>query len=306
MAMSMTLRRRLADWAIAGVLIAAPLLILRASSKSGGLSAMDRTVLRATSPLSRGSSWLVEGAGSLWGGYVGLVDVERENRELRAENDRLRTELGAMARRAIDADAMAELVALKQRTPADTLGARVIAAPLSPQLRVLRIRIDRGERDVAPMMPVIAAGGLVGRISEVYGDYANVALVTDPGSHIDVIVPRTGARGVVNGLGKPDSYTCQLQWLERPDAADDTVGVQAGDTVVTSGLGAAFPAGIPVGFVRSVSPHTSDMFQDVQVEPTVDMSRLRAVLVLLAPPPPPDPDAGKRKPKDPAFGTRAW
>lgn len=306
MAMSMTLRRRLVDWSVAVVLIVVPALILRASSKSGGLSSVDRVVLQATAPLSRACSWLVEGVGSLWGGYVGLIDVERENRELRAENERLRTELGAAARRAIDADAMAELVALKQRTPADTLGARVIAAPLSPLLRVMRIRIDRGDKDVAPMMPVIAAGGLVGRVDKVYGDYADVALITDPGSAVDVIVPRTGARGVVTGLGLGDSYACRLQWLERADAASETAGVQPGDTVVTSGLGAAFPAGIPVGFVRSISPHTSDMFQEVTVEPTVDMSRLRAVMVLLAPPPPPDPDAGKKKPRDPAFGSRAY
>ena len=35
-------------------------------------------------------SWVVEGVGGMWSRYVALVDVEDENRELRAENEQLR------------------------------------------------------------------------------------------------------------------------------------------------------------------------------------------------------------------------
>ena len=37
------------------------------------------------------------------------------------------------------------------------------------------------------------------------------------------------------------------------------------------------------------------MFQKVEVSPAVDVSRVRAVEVLLAPPPPPDPDAKQKR-----------
>jgi cell shape-determining protein MreC len=46
------------------------------------------------------------------------------------------------------------------------------------------------------------------------------------------------------------------------------------------------------------------MFQSVEVEPAVDVSRVRAVMVLLAPPPPPDPDAKTKRRSEPAFGGR--
>jgi len=46
------------------------------------------------------------------------------------------------------------------------------------------------------------------------------------------------------------------------------------------------------------------MFQSVEVAPAVDVSRVRAVMVLLAPPPPPDPDADKKRRSEPAFGRR--
>ena len=42
------------------------------------------------------------------------------------------------------------------------------------------------------------------------------------------------------------------------------------------------------------------MFQRVEVQPSVDVSRVRAVMVLLAPPPPADPDAKTKRRSEPA------
>jgi rod shape-determining protein MreC len=299
------LNRRIVDWSLAVLFIIIPLAVLRASLRRGEPSVVDEAVLRVTAPLSAGVSWVVGKVGGVWSSYVALVDVEEENVELRAENERLRAELATMARRAYDVEALEELVALERRTPADTLGARVIGAPLSPFFRVLRIRIDRGDRHVAPGMPVITSAGLVGRIDKAYGDHADVVLLSDPASSVEVVLPRTGGRGVLTGLGKSDAYTCKLQWLETDTTPDGKGGAQVGDLVLTSGLGAAFPASISVGKVTRVSPRY-DMFQDVEVEPAVDLSRLRAVMVLLAPPPPPDPDGGKPKRSGPAFGGRPY
>ena len=81
----MTLRRRLVDWALTGVLILVPALVLRASLSRGTPSLLDEALLRITAPLETSVSWLVEGIGGTWSRYVALVDVEAENRELREE-----------------------------------------------------------------------------------------------------------------------------------------------------------------------------------------------------------------------------
>jgi len=312
----MTLRRRLFDWSLTGILILLPALVLRASLSRGTPSALDQALLRITAPLETAVSWLVEGIGGTWSRYVALVDIEAENRELRTANEQLRKDLAAMSRRAYDVAALEDLAVVKKRTPADTLGARVIGAPLSPQFRVARLKIDRGEREVAPDMPVITSEGPVGRVERVYGAYADVMLISDPGSRIDVVIrdpashaagtsQASGARGLLVGLGKPDSYACKIEWLERQGrtgpAADAKVKV--GDEVVTSGLGASFPAGLVVGKISKVIGDDG-MFQSVEVTPTVDVSRVRAVMVLLAPPPPPDPDAKAKRRSEPAFGQR--
>jgi rod shape-determining protein MreC len=296
-----TLRRRLVDWSLTGILILVPILVLRASLARGTPSGMDEALLRITAPLEAGVSWVVEGIGGMWHRYVTLVDVESENRELRSENDKLRKQLAQMTRKAYDVAALEDIATVKRKTPADTLGARVIGAPLSPTFRVLRLRIDRGEHEVAPGMSVITGDGPVGRINKVYGDYADVTLISDPASSVEVVVPRTGGRGILTGLGRPDSYACTIEWLERQSRPD--AKVQVGDEIVTSGLGASFPPGLVVGKVTKAL-RDDGMFQRVEVAPAVDVSRVRAVEVLLAPPPPPDPDAKTKKKSEPAFGGR--
>ncbi|MGN6108661.1 MAG: rod shape-determining protein MreC, partial [Kofleriaceae bacterium] len=258
----MTLRRRLVDWTLTGLLILIPALVLRASLGRGQPSAFDQAILRITAPLEAGVSWIVEGLGGLWSRYVALVDVESENRELRAENEKLRKELAEMTRRAYDVAALEELAVVKQRTPADSVGARVIGAPLSPQFRVVRLRIDRGNREVQPDMPVIAGTGPVGKIDKVYGDYADVMLISDPRSRIDVVIKRTGARGWLVGLGRADSYACTITSLEL--ARQPELRVQVGDEVVTSGVGSVFPPGLVVGKISKLDGDDG-MFQKVEV-----------------------------------------
>jgi rod shape-determining protein MreC len=308
----MTLRRRLVDWSLTAVLILLPALVLRASLARGTPSPLDQALLRITAPLEAGVSWVIEGIGGTWSRYVSLVDIESENRELREDNERLRKQLAAMTRRAYDVAALEDLAVVKKRTPADTLGARVIGAPLSPQVRVVGLRIDRGDREVGGGMQVITSQGPVGRIDNVYGDYADVVLISDPSSRIDVEIrdpaqpagAPIGERGLLVGLGRADSYACKIEWLERQGRTTPAQArVKVGDEVVTSGLGATFPAGLVVGKVMKIIGDDG-MFQSVEVDPAVDVSRVRAVMVLLAPPPPPDPDAKTRRRSEPAFGAR--
>lgn len=297
----MILKRRILDYGLSAVLLAIPALILHANLKNPDkLNRFDQAILRVSSPLQRAASWLIEGVGGVWTGYVVLVDVEDENEELRAENRRLREELVKVKRRAADAEVLEELAGLRRRTPADTIGGRVIAASSNPYFRVSRIRIDRGKGEIEPGMPVINEHGLVGRVGRVYGSYSDVLLTTDPSSSIAVKVQRTGSQGSLRGLGREDSYACEIEMLERGREP-----VQEGDLIVTSGLG-EFPAGIEVGHVRKVTTKDYDMFQEVEIKPVVDFSNLEYVIVLLAPPPSPDPGGGKPRRSERAFGVEPY
>lgn len=295
----MTLRRRVLDYSLAGLLLLLPFLILRSSFKDPEhLSRFDQAILRVSSPLQTAMSWVVEGVGGMWNSYVWLVDVEDENNELRRENEKLRRALAEARQNAADTKALERMVGLRDRTAADTLGARVVAAGTKRQFRSVRVRVDRGKGEVAPGMPVIDSNGLVGRIQRTYGKYSDVLLAIDPKSSVDVLLPRTGGRGVLKGLGKSHKLTIEYLEQDKP--------VEKGDLVVTSGLGKAFPEGIPVGTIAKAQAATSGLFQDVTVTPTVQFTKLRSVLIVLASPPPPDPSGKKERKSARARGVRPY
>jgi rod shape-determining protein MreC len=303
----MTLRRRMLDWGLAALLLVVPALILRASLKEPeATNRLDQAVLRVSSPLQAGVSWLVDGLGAIWSRYIALVDVEEENRELRAENERLRKELAAATRRAIDIEALEEMLDLKAETPADTAAARVIAKSTSPHFRVMRIRIDRGAPQVAERMAVVTSEGLVGKVLHVYGGHADVMLTTDADMDVPVMIKRTGLTGMLYGQGASNSYDCKFEWQKPSDMPGEAAPIEEGDIVQTSGNSNDFPAGITVGVVTKVIEKEYGMDQEAIVEPTVAFSHLRAVTVLLAPPPPPDPDAGTKRRSESAFGEKPF
>lgn len=295
----MTLRRRVLDYTLAGFLLLVPLLILHSSLKQPeDLNRFDHAVLRVSSPLQSAVSWLVEGLGGIWHRYVWLVDVEDENGRLRDDNARLRLELGEARRMQGETAALEELIGLRQRIIADTVGARVVAASMTAAFRVVRVSIDRGEHEVEPGMPVLNADGLVGRVLRSYGKNSDVLLLTDPDSNVPVTISRTKALGSLTGLADGNRYRCEIAHLEGE--------VQVGDEVVTSGLSGDFPPGLVVGKVSKVTRIEYELFQVVEVEPAVNFSDLDRLLVLVARPPPDDPDGETRKRAPPAVGVRPY
>jgi rod shape-determining protein MreC len=283
------LLRRARRLLIAAALLMVLGLVLRASVRAPERqNPVDRLVVRITGPLQQ---LVVRGLGQLSGGwshYLALVGVKRENERLSQENALLRAKLESLSQLAARAERLERLLELRNQVLADTAAAQVIGMETSRQFRVMRIRLDRGGTEVKPGMPVLASGGVVGRITRAVGPFSDVQLATDPKSSIDVVLPRTGSRGVLKGVASDTRYLCRVEYLVQKDQ------VQIGDVVMTSGLGAIFPRDMPVGKVVGLRRTDASLYQEVEVEPVVDFGKLREVLIVLSPPPAPDPDLGKR------------
>jgi rod shape-determining protein MreC len=287
--------RRTRRLLLTALLLLLPALLLRSSIKSPErMNPLDRLVVRVTAPLQsllvRCGQYLGDG----WAHYVALVGVKRNNERLDAENAALKAQLSSLSQLAARAERLERLLELRSQIHADTLAAQVIGVETSRQFRVLRVRIDLGGPlphelgQARPGLPVLSPMGVVGRIMRLVGPFADVQLATDPRSSIDVVLPRTGSRGVLKGIASDTSYVCRVDYVVQKD------DVQVGDVVLTSGLGGLFPRDVPVGKVVRLRKPDSSLYLEVEVEPLVDFGKLREVLVVLSPPPPPDPDAGKR------------
>jgi rod shape-determining protein MreC len=234
------------------------------------------------------------------GRYVDLTHVRGENEQLARENNRLRAELLEMRRLAEESGRYQRLLGLRDLTPAETIAARVISIDASPYFRVARVDIDKGEGVVKRGMPVLTPDGGVGRIGRVSGHTSDILLLVDPRSAIDVVVPRTGGRGILRGKSGENGYRCSIEYLARGEPA------RVGDKVVTSGLGGAFPRDVAVGRISRVLPGGAGLYQEVEVAPDVDFARLSEVLVVVAPPPAPDPDAATHRAPAPARGLTVY
>jgi len=271
--------RRYRDALIVAVLLAVPFFFLRASIRDPReLNSLDRAVMRVSVPIQYMSSLIAREVSNLWGNYVYLVEVKGDHQRLAYENARLVDRVRRLEQNEIENRRLKRLLGLRETIAGDLISAQVIGKDLTEFFRVASLVVDRAGREVRPNMPVIAQDGVVGKVQRVSGDRVDVLLAVDSGSGIDVVDELTGARGFVRGTGDQSRYVCKVEIMQRTDE------VNVGDLLVTSGVGRAFPRGVPVARVTKVVKRDFGMFQEVEATPTVDFSRLEEVLIITSPP----------------------
>jgi rod shape-determining protein MreC len=283
-----TAYKRYRDAGIVIILLAVPFFFLRANMKRPeNLNGLDRAVLRISAPIEFAASSLARGISNLWESYVYLVDVKADNERLAYENARLRDQVHRLEQKETENRELRRLLQLRESLPGDLVSAQVIGKDFTEFFRVTRVVLDRGSRNIRPHMPVVSPDGVVGSVLRVAGDAVDVQLSVDAAFGIDVIDERTQARGFVRGTGDPSKYACKV---ENVDSRDE---VEIGDLLVTSGKGKWFPKGLPVARVTKVVKREPGRDQEIEATPTVNFSRLDAVLILVAPPPDEDTPAPK-------------
>ena len=113
-----------------------------------------------------------------------------------------------------------------------------------------------------------------------------VGLIQDLSDHFAVVIPLNNVDSRISAKIKKNNYYGSLQWDGNDYAysyLNDIpyhVEVNAGDTIVTSGLSKIFPEGIVVGYVESVDKETAN-FLKIKVKLAVDFKRINHVYVIL-------------------------
>ncbi|NYT65714.1 rod shape-determining protein MreC [Alcaligenaceae bacterium] len=125
---------------------------------------------------------------------------------------------------------------------------------------------------ILPGMPVIDEGGIVGQIVRVTPFTSEAALLTDDQVAIPVQVLRNGLRLIA--FGGNVSGKVEVRYL----TAD--VDIEADDTLVTSGIGGLFPAGLPVARIERVERDAASGFGVAVASPLSHPERYRHFLVL--------------------------
>jgi rod shape-determining protein MreC len=273
-------RRRAALAAFVGLSI---VLLTAYFGESGGglLHALQRGAQQAFAPIETGASRALKPVRDLTGWVSDTFDAKSENKRLTQQVESLRRQVAESQTAEHDARELRGLVGLARSggypQGSSPVTARVIAR--SPTVWYSSIKINKGSDDgVRVDQPVIASGGLAGKVTEVTGGTAEVTLITDASSAVSAQVMPAGAAGVVRPeVGNPNDLL--LDYLQKGRR------VTTGTTVVTSGftssrLESLFPRGIPIGRVTKVDLNEVDLFQRVHLKPFADVRGLDVVQVL--------------------------
>lgn len=195
---------------------------------------------------------LTEQATNLFNLYEQNERLRRENRELLAWQQVARNLSHENAR-------LRDLAGYTSPPPLRLVTTRVIADMGGAYAHSLMV--SAGSRDgVSKGQAVMSDEGLVGRVAEAGYQASRVLLITDINSRVPVIVENSRDRAFLSG----DNTDRPLLTFLTADAA-----VAPGDRILTSGHGGAFPPGIPVGVVSSVSENAvrvAPLFRRHQLE----------------------------------------
>lgn len=187
--------------------------------------------------------------------------LERDYADMRAENSRLKDQLG-FAQNMATIKASSRIIA---KDPGNIFSSYVI---------------DKGiSSGVGKNMAVAAfqngIEGLAGKILDAKPNTSLVLPLFDQRFFVSARLSRTRVEGLVNGQGNPDEPLV-LRYISKLNAAD----IQIGDMVVTSGLDSIYPADLAIGRVKEIQLPDYSSSAMIILEPSLNFSKLEYLFVI--------------------------
>jgi len=223
-----TVRRRRA---VLGLLVVLSLILLTAyfgEAPSGRLHSVQRGFLTVLSPIQDGANKALKPVRDMFGWIGDTVHAKSERAQLIKQVDKLRREVIANQS---ERTGYRELLALyhldNQLSVSNYRPVTATVVARSPNIWYSTVTIDRGEASgIHVNDPVINGEGLVGKVTQVASDGAQVSLITDSSVGVSARIGSSNATGIVQPkVGDPNDLL--LQYLPANAQAN------RGDYVVT-------------------------------------------------------------------------
>lgn len=264
---------------LALVLASAALMVVdKAGGEGSPVDAVRQGVGEVVGPVQAGVATVVRPVADLPSAFRTNDGLRDEVRDLEDENAELKARLDNAGYDDARLQQLAGLRALASDIGYALVPARVIAIG-SAQNFSSTVTIDAGsDSGLRPDMTVVAAEGLVGRITSVTSHTATVLLIVDDTSNVGGRIGDNMELGFVHGngtLGTDDRLEMEL--------ADRNVVPKVGQQIVTWGSegGAPYVAGVPIGKVGKVFESVRETSYRAVIVPAVDFTQLDLVSVVV-------------------------
>lgn len=243
------------------------------SKRGPNIFFIDHILMNIAFPFQKALTVTTDKADIVFRHYLNLVDTRKENDTLRKMVDNLRAKTVRLEELERENRRLRELLDFKQEISTPMLPAEIIATSPTPWMDTFVV--DKGTRDgVQQGMPVVSERGIVGYILKTTRFVSTVMVLTHYNCRVDAIDQRTRSHGVVGGLLEGQ---CRFFNVLRSE------DISEGDLVVTSGFGDRFPRGLLIGVIHKIKKRPFGLFQEAEIVPSVDFSKLEEVYVLLKP-----------------------
>ena len=203
--------------------------------------------------------------------YFFLVETSKENDRLLLKVNLLSKKNNELIERNKLLERSDNLIEFLDKDERPFVIAKVIGYDATQWSKV--IFINRGtNHKVQKNSSVMNNAGVIGHVIHSSPNSSKVLLITDGRSAVDSLFQETRESGITVGTGE---NICEMKFV--PISAK----INLGDKVISSGLGGVFPKGLVVGSVVDIFKQSQELFQDIMVEPSADLSNIEEVIVLL-------------------------
>ncbi len=240
-----------------------------------GSNPVTNAVRSVFSPFQHGAAYITAKINSLTNFIWEADSYKEQNEALRQELNQAQADNMDAAKYREENERLQALLNLKgDMEDYDTIAAKVIAYSANNWYDT--IEINKGKKDGIEVGDcVLSSDGVVGRVVSVGTNWSNVSSIINTGSATGIRVSRTGDIGVVEG----DGELC-MQGLCSVSFIENNSGLIVGDILETSGSSGIYPEGCLVGRITDVRTDNTGSLISATVEPIVDFSGLREVLVV--------------------------
>ncbi len=227
-------------------------------------------------PMQKGISYVGMWLSDLSTNFETLEDMREENEKLQEQVDELTTENTRLTQETYELERLQELYKLDENySDYEKIGARVVASNGTNWFS--SFTIDKGSNDgIKVDCNVLAGSGLVGIVTEVGPDYAQVRTIIDDSSNVSAMMLSTSDTCMVVGdLSMEDDGRIRFEKLANNDHE-----IEVGEEVVTSYISNRYLQGLFIGYVSEIEVDANNLTRSGYLTPAVDFSHLQEVLVI--------------------------
>ena len=204
---------------------------------------------------------------------VSIKDIIAENENLKKENMSLKIEKIRDEKIYEENERLLKLLAMKENNlyKGELKFARVSFSDINNLNN--KIYIDLGKEDNIKVNMIAVYGDyLVGKISQVYDNYSELELITNPNS---IVSART--EDDVLGIARGSDEENGLLYFQ-PSVYEDNLTV--GDEIFTSGVSDIYPEGIKIGKIEKVNDKENYAYKMIILKPDFENRDLKELIII--------------------------